>query len=275
MKFTPFTEHCGVVVENIQLANITTAELSQIKRAFSDHGLLFFRDQQLTEQQHLDFSLKIGPLTRNRFFKSVPNFPDIAVVKKNPDQTTNIGGGWHTDHSYDKEPALGSILLARQLPNSGGDTRFANLAAAYAALPSELKEAIVDKHAIHSIQHIYGKDGYYSQTDMAKSIVLRDDNEDAIHPCVIRHPDNGQKILYVNPAHTIAFTGQTYEQSKPLLEQLYKFVEQPEFTCQFDWQPGSLAMWDNRMTWHFAQNDYQGQRREMHRITLQGCPLSA
>lgn len=275
MKLSAFSTNCGVLVEEIELANITENELLQIKQAFNKHGLLFFRDQQLTEQQHLDFSLKIGPLTRNRFFKSVPHFPDIAIVKKEAEQTTNIGGGWHTDHSYDREPALGSILLARELPRSGGDTRFANLAAVYSALPEILKTAIANKTAIHSIEHIYGKNGYYSQTDMANNITLRDDNEDATHPCVIRHPESGKKILYVNPAHTIGFTGQSYEQSKPLLEQLYQFAEQPEFTCQFDWQPGSMAMWDNRMTWHFAQNDYHGERRLMHRITLQGGPLSA
>lgn len=187
----------------------------------------------------------------------------------------NIGGGWHTDHSYDEEPALGSILVARNLPDSGGDTRFANLASAYDALSDGLKATLESIRAIHSNRHIYGEDGYYRKTDLAQTLGGMDRVGDATHPAVIRHPESGRKILYVNPGHTIGFEGWTRKESFALLDYLYAHVDQPEFTCQFNWLPGSVAFWDNRATWHFANNDYQGQERLMHRITLAGSALAA
>jgi taurine dioxygenase len=97
----------------------------------------------------------------------------------------------------------------------------------------------------------------------------------AIHPITIKHPDSGKEVLYVNPRLTIGFAGQTYDASKPLLDELYAHVDQPEHTCRFDWQPGSVAFWDNQLTWHFAQNDYHGEKRLMHRITLAGKALAS
>ena len=215
-----------------------------------------------------------GDIVLNKFFKPSDAHPDIAEVRKAKDQKMNIGGGWHTDHSYDEEPALGSILVARTLPDGGGDTRFANLAAAYDALSDGLKRTLEGLHAIHSNRHIYGKGGYYRKTDLAQTLGGMDRVGDAIHPAVISHPASGRKILYVNPGHTIGFENWTREESFALLNYLYDHVDQPEFTCQFNWLPGSVAFWDNRTTWHFANNDYQGQERLMHRITLAGSALA-
>ena len=170
---------------------------------------------------------------------------------------------------------MGSILVARQLPETGGDTCFANLAAAYDALSPGLQKTLESMRAIHSNRHIYGENGYYRSTDLADQLGGIDSVGDATHPVVIRHPQNGRKILYVNPGHTIGFEGWDNKESFALLDYLYAHVEQPEFTCTFNWLPGSVTFWDNRSTWHFAKNDYQGQSRLMHRITLAGCKLQA
>lgn len=275
MKITEWSKECGALVSDAQLANIDATEMEELRSGLATYGVLFFRDQELTPSDHIAFANGFGEIVLNKFFAPVEGYPDIAEVRKEPDQTMNIGGGWHTDHSYDEEPALGSILVARELPQSGGDTLFANLHKAWVALPSSTKRKIKDLKALHSNVHIYGRDGYYAGTDMGKMLKGADDVGQAIQPVVIAHPQTGQEILYVNPAHTIGIEGWSEDDSNALLNELYDHVVQPEFTCTFDWQPGSVAIWDNRLTWHFANNDYDGERRLMHRITIAGGPLSA
>jgi taurine dioxygenase len=275
MKITLFSPGCGAVVKDIQLASLRDTQLVELREAFAEHGLLFFRDQQLNPEDHLGFARRFGDIVLNKFFTPVPGHRQIAEVRKEKTQQTNIGGGWHTDHSYDTEPALGSLLVARNLPNSGGDTWFANLAAAYDRLPAAQQKSLATLRALHSNVHIYGRDGYYRSTDIADQLGGADSVGEAVHPVVIRHPDSGRKVLYVNPAHTIGIEGWKKADSDALLAELYAHVDQPQFTCKFNWQPGSVAFWDNRSTWHFAQNDYQGEARLMHRITLAGSALDA
>ena len=274
MQVSPF-ENCGAVVSGLQLASITDDELAKLRTLFAENGLLFFRDQVLPPEEHLRFARRFGDIVVNKFFKTTAEYPEIAEVRKEKNQQTNIGGGWHTDHSYDDEPALGSILVARTLPTSGGNTRFADLAAAYDALPEDLKKRIEGLYAVHSNKHLYGENGLYRITDLAEQLGGMDRVGDATHPVVIRHPQSGRKVLYVNPGHTIQFQGWDFADSRELLDELYAHVSQPQFTCSFNWQPGSVTFWDNRRTWHMADNDYQGQQRLMHRITLAGTALTA
>ena len=246
-----------------------------MREASVEHCVLCFRDHQFPPAEHHRFASRFGNIVLNKCFRPSDVHPDIAEVRKEKDQKPNIGGGWHTDHSYDAEPAMGSILVARTLPETGGDTRFADLAAAYAALSPALKETVKNLRAIHSNRHLYGAGGYYSTTDLASHMGGGDRVGDAVHQRVSHHPESGREILYVNPGHTIAIEGWNAEDSKALLKTLFQHVDQPEFTCQFNWLPGSIAFWDNRRTWHFANNDYHGQERLMHRITLAGSTLSA
>ncbi len=275
MEIQPFESSCGAIVKGIQLANLDDQTLTVLKQALSEYGLLFFRDQELPPEEHLRFARRWGDIVLNKFFRPVEGFPDIAEVRKEKHQQTNIGGGWHTDHSYDDIPALGSILVARTLPPTGGDTWFANLYAAYEALSVAMKKRLESLQAVHSNTHLYGEQGYYRTTDLAEQLGGMDRVGDATHPVVIRHPESGRKVLYVNPGHTIGIEGWRMDESQALLEELHAHVTQPQFICKFDWKPGSIVFWDNRSTWHFAQNDYQGQLRLMHRITLAGSPLAA
>jgi taurine dioxygenase len=274
MQVSPF-KNCGAVVSNLQLATMTDTELVELRNAFTEYGLLFFRDQDLLPQEHLRFANRFGSIVVNKFFKTSADSPQIAEVRKEKTQQTNIGGGWHTDHSYDDIPAMGSILVARTLPETGGDTQFANLAAAYDSLPNDLKTKIEGLRAIHSNTHLYGENGLYRLTDLNEQLGGMDRVGDATHPVVIKHPESGRKVLYVNPGHTIQFEGWDFAESRALLDELYAHVTQPQFTCSFNWLPGSVTFWDNRCTWHQANNDYQGQARLMHRITLAGSALNA
>jgi taurine dioxygenase len=247
---------------------------TEIRRAFGQYGVVFFRDQDLTPEQHVTFAERFGPIDINRFFTAVPGYPMIAEVRKEPEQTRNIGGGWHTDHSYDQVPALGSMLYAREVPQTGGDTLFASMYSADDALSDGLKQTLDGLRACHSSRHVFGADGRARQGDLAGRIGHPElATQDAVHPVVIRHPETGRKSLYVNPGFTLHFDGWTEEESRPLLQYLYQHAVRPEFTCRFHWRAASLALWDNRSTWHFAVNDYHGERRLLHRITIQGSSL--
>ena len=217
-----------------------------------------------------------GTINVNRCFTPVAGYPLIAEVRKEPDQTKNICGGWHTDHSYDDAPVMGSLLYTIEVPSKGGDTLFASMYDAYDTLPEDMKREVDKLEAWHSSRHVFG----YATQDGESRVDGRIGNpesavQDVLHPVVIRHPDSGRKALYVNPEFTVRFEGRTEEDSRPLLDDLYVHAVRPEHTCRFRWRKGSMALWDNRATWHDAVNDYHGQRRIMHRITVEGVPLSS
>ena len=268
----------GAEILGVDIAGgLASSELDTIKQTFSEHGLVFFRNQKITEADHIEFAEVFGDINVNRFFAANPEYPQIAMVSKEPDQLENIGGGWHTDHSYDQEPALGSILVARELPASGGDTLFASMYKAYDGLSDGLKETLEGMSAVHSAKHVFGPKGEYETTGSGGGRIgnagAAVEMEDPIHPVVISHPISGRKALYVNAGFTLRFDGWTDEESAPLLAYLYERAIAEENITRFKWENGSVAFWDNRATWHYAQNDYPGQRRVMHRITIEGCAL--
>ena len=275
MMVSPVSGAVGAEIRGIDLSRpLPAGTVSALREALGAHGVIFFRDQVLSEEQHIAFAGQFAPININRFFKAAPGFPQIAEVRKEPEQTKNIGGDWHTDHSYDQIPALGSVLYAREVPEAGGDTMFASMYAAYDALSDGLKATLHTLRAVHSSRHVFG-----AKADRPAELKDRLGNveaatQDAVHPVVITHPISGRSALYVNPGFTLHFEGWTAEESQSLLGYLYRHAVKPEFTCRFRWQEGSMAFWDNRATQHFALNDYHGQRRLMHRITLEGVSLA-
>jgi taurine dioxygenase len=275
----PLSDAVGAEILDIDLRKqMDVGTRSELQRAFHEHGVLFFRDQELTPEQHLAFAEQWGEVNVNRFFTAVDGHPKIAQVLKEPHHNKNVGGAWHTDHSYDLAPALGSALYAKEVPSSGVDTLFASMGAVFDALSDGLQATLRQLRARHSSRHVFGP-ARYATHEQRKEWEDRMRNpgealQDAVHPVVIKHPATGREVLYVNRGFTLGFEGWTDEESKGLLETLYAFAVQPQFTCRFQWQVGSLALWDNRATWHYALNDYPGERRYMHRITIDGCPLS-
>lgn len=285
MQIVP-VDGVGAEILGIDIKSLNSEQFQGVQNALAQHGVIFFRGQDISEMDHISFAKRFGDININRFFTAHPEFPEIALVAKEPDQKDNIGGGWHTDHSYDLEPALGSVLVARELPQSGGDTMFASMYEAYETLPDRLKSKIDGREAIHSGKHIFGEgpDSYYNITDAGGddsasgrigNAAAAERLADPVHPMVIKHPQSGKKALYVNPAFTREVVDMDKSESDQLLSDLYTHVfTGHSFHCRFKWEPGSIAMWDNRATWHWAMNDYHGQRRIMHRITIEGGPLT-
>lgn len=278
ISINPLSPLVGAEIDGIDLSRPLAAnEKAAIDQALGEYGVVFFRGQKLTPEQHVGFARHFGPININRFFKSVDGYPEIAEVRKEAHQKSNFGGHWHTDHSYDQIPAKGSVLHALELPKVGGDTLFASSFAAYEHLSDGLKHTLQGLRAVHSSRHVFGVESQtYTGGNDLKGRVLNPElaTQDAVHPVVITHPETGRKSLYVNPGFTLRFENWTAEESRALLSFLYQHAQRPEFSVRFRWTEGAVAFWDNRSTWHVALNDYQGERRVLHRVTIDGVPLS-
>jgi taurine dioxygenase len=265
----------GAVVSGIDLAEpLGDNAIGEIRHALLEHQVIFFHDQQLTPEQHLGFGRRFGELQIHAFVEGSPLDPRIIEVRKEPQDTRNFGGGWHTDVSYLERPALGSVLYAHEVPPYGGDTLFASQYLAYETLSDGLKAMLESMTAMHSARRPYGPDagrryGNGGSSSM-KYLLSEAANAEIEHPVVRTHVETGRKSLYVNRTFTVRFKDMTEEESAPLLDYLCDHAVRPEFTCRFRWQKNSIAFWDNRCVQHNAVNDYHGERRLMHRVTIEG-----
>ena len=276
IRVTPTAGALGAEIASVDLARpLDAGAFAEIKRAFHDHLVLMFRDQTLTPEQHLDFSRRFGPLTRSPYIRHMAEYPDIIAVLKEADEVriSTFGNAWHSDFSFLEEPPMGSLLYAREVPSHGGDTLFANMYAAYEALSPGLRAMIDPLGAVHTGKP-YGVQGIPQDLRVSRSIGIERNRPEAdretVHPVVRVHPDTGRKALFVNAIYTTRFEHMTPSESRPLLDFLFAHATQPEFTCRLRWAVGSLAIWDNRAAMHYAINDYDGQRRLMHRTTIAG-----
>ena len=272
LNVRPLTGALGAEIFGVDLSKNLSSELIQeIRNNFLQYSVIFFRDQDLTPEQHLNFSKMFGPLVINPVYGNVDGYPEIMPVIKNEKDKYNIGDTWHSDMSYMSEPPLGSILYAREVPQVGGDTLWTNMYMAYEFLPTPLRNALDELNAIHSDSFLTSR---IEERNAGRSTKLVADPNRAelraTHPVIRTHDETKKRALYVNYPFTYSFEGMSREESLPLLNQLYAHATKPEFSCRFRWQKGSIAFWDNRCTMHYACNDYQGHRRVMNRTTIAG-----
>lgn len=262
------TPSIGSYIYGLDLSRPIEADtLKKLRATWLQRKVLFFPEQKLTPQQQLDFTEQFGFLDKYPFLDGMEGYPFIAEVLKLPEEKINFGGIWHTDTTYLEEPALGASLYAIELPALGGDTLFANMASAYLALPDEIKQQIDGLKAVNTS----------SKADVSKTRAIRFSGDISTmqvitntHPVVRTHPETGEKILYVNEAHTLHFEGWSEEESQELLNYLYKHSRKPEFQCRYRWTLGAVTLWDNRATHHYPVNDYTGFRRLLHRVSIKG-----
>lgn len=274
MDILPLTGSLGAEIIG---ADVRRAEdFDTIFAAFAKYSVIVLRGQTITPDDHLAFARRFGPVNVNRFFKPVDGYPEIATVLKEKDQKAAVGEGWHTDHSYDQVPALGSILHAIEVPPVGGDTLFVSMGAAYDGLSRVMRGFLDSLTAVHSSRHVFGVTTGDSEAAKTRRLGNAEAaTQDARHPVVLTHPLTGRRGLYVNPVFTTHIEGLSEAGSAVVLNSLYRHCQKPEFQCRVRWQAGDMAIWDNRATWHRAMNDYHGHRRLMHRVTVQGVPLAS
>jgi taurine dioxygenase len=260
----------GAEVHGIDLArDLDEATTRELRRIWLEHGVVFFRDQELPPAQFLGFARKFGEVVEYPFVKGLDDFPLIIPVVKLEHERNNFGGIWHSDTAYLETPPMASTLVALEVPPYGGDTLFACQYAAYEALSVGMKKLLAGLYAVNSSSKAdvtrTREDRIAERgTAQAKQVL------EAEHPVVRTHPETGRRALYVNIGHTVRFRDMSAEESAPLLGYLFAHQVRPEFTCRFSWRPGSVALWDNRCTQHNPVNDYHGYKRVMHRITLRG-----
>jgi taurine dioxygenase len=281
LDIRPASATTGAEIHGIDLAEpMTDRAYREIRGALNQYGVIFFRGQHLTPGEHVAFSKRFGEILVTDFMNPVPDYPMITIIGKEPEQTRNIGGNWHTDHPFEEVPPLGSILLARELPSVGGDTMFASMYDAYDRLSDGLKKTLEGMRAVQSKRSAFDPkkltaDRQAGTANEIAELDARTRQYEAVHAVCPRHPESGRRVLYVNPNYTSRFEGWTVEESEPLLQYLYQHATRPENTCRFHWEEGSIAFWDNRSTLHLALNDYHGMRRIMHRITIEGTGFAA
>ncbi len=271
IRVTPVGTALGAEIAGVDLsADLDDVVVAEIRRAWLDHLVVFLRDQPLSPERFLAFARRIGAPDRYPFVPGLDEHPEIICITKLPHETVNFGGIWHSDTAYLRIPPMATTLIAREIPPVGGDTLFASMYAAYEALSPTMQRMLESLRAVNS--------SALADVSKTREDRIRDAgggdaaSYEAVHPVVRTHPETGRKALYVNVAHTARFDGMTEEESRPLLEFLFRHQVRPEFTCRFRWSVGAIALWDNRCTQHNPVNDYHGYTRVLHRITLRGDP---
>ncbi len=274
IEIRPLTGAIGAEIFGVDLSReLGNSAREQIHQAFLKHKAIFFRDQTMTPHQQLDFASGFGKPGIYPLLDHIEGFPEVIELLTTETDTVNFGSNWHSDTTYMPAPFLGTCLYAHETPPYGGDTMFVNMTKAFEALSDGLQEMLCGLRAVNTSAHrrsggrtaklkaLSGmKDAFDAKTEVME----------AVHPVVRTHPETGEKALYVNKSHTERFDGWTDAESEPLLNYLFDHCIQTQFVCRFRWEPGSVAVWDNRCTMHQAIGDYQGFRRRMHRVTMEG-----
>jgi taurine dioxygenase len=270
LEIRPLSGAIGAELFGVDLADAQDDDtIRESRAALLEHVVIFFRDQELAPQQLLALAERFGEPAEYPLIKGLPECPLVLPIVKEPHERTNFGGIWHSDTAYLERPALGTLLYALETPPAGGDTMFANMYLAYETLSEGMRRLLDGLQGVN----VAGKPATLkTREEMSGRQGTAADPEaiSAVHPVVRTHPETGRKALYVNYAHTLRFADMTEEESAPILDYLFSHQIKPEFTCRFRWRPGSLAFWDNRASQHYPLNDYHGQRRVMHRVTLVG-----
>ena len=276
IKVTLTTTAIGAEIDGIDLRKpLTSALASALRELLARHSVLFFRAQHLDLAEQKQFTETFGALLTLPYVTPLAGEPQVIRVYKGADEKGGVfGGDWHTDFSFLERPPAGSVLSAAIVPPQGGDTLWVSQAAAWDALPAPLQGLLLGRDAIH-VGKPYGvkwAPPLETQTGAGMTMARGDPSadEDQAHPAVLVHPVTGRKMLFLNPTYTVRLDGMSEEESRPLLEAIQRHSIRPEFTCRFRWSPGTVAIWDNLATQHYAVNDYQGHEREMFRTTFGG-----
>jgi taurine dioxygenase len=270
-EIVPLNPVIGAEIHGLDLSKpLGERTVAGIKKALLDHQVIFFRGQELDPDSHMRLAGIFGELEPpHPIFPKIESHPQIAVLEndENRPPETNI---WHTDVTWRDKPPLGSVLYGAEIPASGGDTMWASMTALYEALSPSMQKMLEGLRAVHSIAVFANSGNYETSQDAEKMMEVLKLYPPQSHPVIRTHPETGKKALFVNATFTTHIEGLPLDESAAILKFLAEKVKTPEFQVRFKWEKGSVAIWDNRATQHYAVADYYPQYRRMHRITING-----
>ncbi len=263
ISVSPLTPFIGAEITGLDLKTCSADQAEEVKAALLEYQVLFFRDQELSEEEHIEFARFFGDLEVHPATPRSQANPEVFHIEHGP-ESRGAENAWHSDVTWREKPSLGSVLKAVEVPEVGGDTLFANMAVAFDRLPEALQEKITGLVAVHDIARVFA-----ARLNKAPE-ELHDKYPPMEHPVVRTHPETGRPVLYVNVAFTSHIKDMDPAESDSLLQQLYLSAWNPEVQCRFKWRAGSVAFWDNRACQHFAASDYFPKVRKMDRVTIAG-----
>jgi taurine dioxygenase len=271
LSVTRLTPSIGAVVEGIHIGEpLTDAAFAAVSRALVDHHVLFFRDQSVTPAQHRDFASRFGKLHIHPIYPSHTEVPEVMVLDTDiVDLQDNAI--WHTDVTFTETPPMGGVLIARVVPPHGGDTLWSSNIAAFEALSPPMQKFLQGLTATHDIAQSFPTERFAMTAEARERLdQAKRNNPPVSHPVVRTHPVSGRKALFVQDGFTTHINELTAPESRALLPFLYAHSAKPEFVVRWKWRLGDVAFWDNRVTQHYATDDYRPARRVMNRATIVG-----
>ena len=276
IKVESVSGNIGAIIGGVDLGKLDNETFEEIYQAWLAHHVIFFRDQDITPKQQIEFAKRFGYIHFHPYMRGLDEFPEILEIIKEPGDGYTFGSVWHTDQMFNPQPAKATMLYAREVPQRGGDTQFSNQHLAYESLSKAMKHMLKELKTFNvgdgfrqGVGKIERVDRYANNPTMRAKI--KDPGNvptEAIHPLIRTHPETGKKSLYIG-SHTQTLHGFDDKEANSLIDFLRSHSIRPEFTCRFRWEVGSLALWDNRSVQHQALADYD-ERRRMHRITISG-----
>ncbi len=271
LTITKLTPAIGAVIGNVDLSKrLDDEQIAGIRDALLKHQVIFFEDQHLDAVQHRDFAARFGALHTHPLYPGVPEAPELFILDNHASNPTD-NDAWHTDVTFIETPPMASILYARSLPAEGGDTLWSNMKLAYEYLSKPLRDFLSSLDAVHDFARGFPPRRTVAQQagDDKYEKALKE-HPPVIHPVVRTHPETHEDGLFVNYGFTSKIVGLRRKESDALLQLLFEHIQKPEFLVRWRWKPNAIAFWDNRVTQHYAVNDYLPNRRVMHRATVLG-----
>jgi taurine dioxygenase len=271
LQIAPLSPALGAQISGVDLSQeLNREQRDAIEQALLEHQVLFFRNQPLTPDQHARFAARFGELHIHPIYPNVPEQPEVLILDT---AVTDVRDNavWHTDVTFLPTPALGAVLSARQVPEFGGDTLWASGIAAFEGLSAPMRSLLEGLTATHDFTRSFPLERFgTTPEDVARWEQTRRQHPPLSHPVIRTHPVSGRKSLFINEGFTTRINELSEAESEAILRLLFSHATRPEFTIRWRWQPHDVAFWDNRVTQHYAVDDYRPQRRVMHRATILG-----
>ena len=262
----------GAEVKGVDFSKpVDAGTASAIHDALMRYSLIYFRDAAMTPAQHVAFGRLFGELTVHPFVPHLEEFPEVVVLDNHEDNPVFSTDHWHSDETFRVTPPMGSILRCLARPDTGGETLWCDMVAAYEGLSDKMRGFVSGLEAIHDFKNFRHKFDHLPPRERhLKLAEMEEELPNPAHPVVRTHPVTKRKALFVNEQFTLAIKGMREDESRALLDFLYAQSRIPEFQFRFHWEVNSMVFWDNRPLQHYAANDYYPQRRTMHRVTIKG-----